>query len=411
MDTVLQWLSYVRTRGLAGQHWVQILQGKLIWSFTMVPIAVLVYSVLRAYNIETVKAPSAGYRRFWEPTFWVRLRFSNNAWQIITDGYNKYKDSMFWIRRNDRDILILSNKYVDELRAIPEERLSVVEADVENLKGPYGLDVILRSDLHTRSLHQKMSPNLQAYVDVIKNELAYAMETEAPNSDEWTEVPITDLLLRIIARISARFIVGPSLCRNEAWLRVSTEVGMNVFTTVLILRRIPPFLHLLRPLIVRCLPSWYRLHENLRVARTLIAPILENNALKKSTGETSDDEPAVPLLFWMAENASNELEHDPINLAHRMIFLGLGSIHTTASQAAHAVHDLTARPELLGPLRQELEKVLITDGAWKKSAMTKLLKLDSFLSESQRMNPPALSKTVLAHAGLYVDSQQLYSIA
>ena len=42
---------------------------------------------------------------------------------------------MFLVRRNDRDILIMSNKYVDELRRIPEEKLSGVEADVQVCSG------------------------------------------------------------------------------------------------------------------------------------------------------------------------------------------------------------------------------------------------------------------------------------
>ena len=52
------------------------------------------------------------------------------------------------------------------------------------------------------------------------------------------------------------------------------------------------------------------------------------------------DEAGSPLLLWMRENGSNSLEKDPVNLAHRMIFLRLGSIHITASKAAHAVHRL-----------------------------------------------------------------------
>jgi ent-kaurene oxidase len=35
---------------------------------------------------------------------------------------------MFKVSRNDGDILILSNKYVDELRGLPEENLSAILA-------------------------------------------------------------------------------------------------------------------------------------------------------------------------------------------------------------------------------------------------------------------------------------------
>ena len=54
--------------------------------------------------------------------------------------------------------------------------------------------------------------------------------------------------------------------------------------------------------------------------------------------------------------------------------------------------DLTARPKVLESLRDELEKVITTDGGWGKLDLLELWKLNSFMSESQRINPPALSK-------------------
>ena len=262
-------------QGLFDGRRSQIIERKKIWRFVFAAMAVLICSILHNRNVEKAKAraPYVGYRTSWEPTFLVRLRFIKGAWPIVMDGYNKYKDSMFWIRRNDRDILILSNKFVDELRTIPEEKLSGTEAELENLRGPYYMDVAIRSTLHTRSLNQKMSPNLQAYVDVVRDELAYAMEVEIPKSEGWAEVPI----------------VGLPLCRNEEWLRASKDLGVSVFTTVLILRELPPFLRPLHPIVVRCLPSWHRMRANFSIARRLIAPELEQHASKKSSGKTNDD--------------------------------------------------------------------------------------------------------------------------
>lgn len=36
----------------------------------------------------------------------------------------KWKDVMFKLSRTDRDILVLPNKYIDELRNLPGDRLS-----------------------------------------------------------------------------------------------------------------------------------------------------------------------------------------------------------------------------------------------------------------------------------------------
>lgn len=185
-------------------------------------------------------------------------------------------------------------------------------------------------------------------------------------------MPISHRFLRILARVSARFIVGLQLCRDVEWLRVSTGVGVNVFTIVLFLRALPPFLRPLHPLIVRCLPTWYKMHENPRVARKSIAPILTEHSGKSHGEMANGNDTASPLLTWMYENALNDLERDPVNLAHRMIFLGLGSIHTTAPQTAHAIHDLAARPELVRSLREEIEEVRTAEKGWEKAALVKI---------------------------------------
>ncbi|KAL8952796.1 MAG: hypothetical protein Q9222_001300 [Ikaeria aurantiellina] len=213
------------------------------------------------------------------------------------------------------------------------------------------------------------------------------MTAEIPES----EVVLGETLLRLVARISARFIVGLPLCRDDEWLRISTTVGMNVFTQVLVVRLLPSILQPLRPLVVRCLPMWYRLRENLETAyRLLESTLVESRTAEKSI-QSADEGEATPLVHWMSNNGRNDVESELVNVARRQIFLGLGSIHTTASAANHAIHDLCAHPELIDPLREELEEVIKSEGGLTKVALTKLWKLDSFLSESQRVNPPFLT--------------------
>lgn len=64
---------------------------------------------------------------------------------MIQDGYNKvfdredgqnktlltnlkYKDSLFRLARNDGDVLVIPYKYSEELRNLPEEKLSATKA-------------------------------------------------------------------------------------------------------------------------------------------------------------------------------------------------------------------------------------------------------------------------------------------
>lgn len=40
-------------------------------------------------------------------------------------------NGMFKVARNDADILVISNKYVDELRSLPDEKLSAIRAHIK----------------------------------------------------------------------------------------------------------------------------------------------------------------------------------------------------------------------------------------------------------------------------------------
>ena len=87
---------------------------------------------------------------------------------------------------------------------------------------------------------------------------------------------------------------------------------------------------------------------------------------------------------------ANEDEADPAHLAHLEIVISLASIHTTQMNVVHVLYDLAAHPNFVEPLRNEIETIAREDGGWHKASYSKLRKLDSFLKESQRFNPPSV---------------------
>ncbi|TGO43441.1 hypothetical protein BHYA_0001g00710 [Botrytis hyacinthi] len=93
--------------------------------------AILLGSWLRAvlfpHGNAAVKAPIVGLR--W--AYPARVQYLNNAMNLLQEGYHQYKDQFFKI--NGNDMLVVPNKYVNELRAIPEEKLSSMVANIENV--------------------------------------------------------------------------------------------------------------------------------------------------------------------------------------------------------------------------------------------------------------------------------------
>ncbi|KAL9616947.1 MAG: hypothetical protein Q9160_008217 [Pyrenula sp. 1 TL-2023] len=94
----------------------------------LLALAALLISWSYSTTFMGVKAPYAGYSSILVPGAWVRFQFTKGALQIINDGYKRvlhqWKNVEFKLSRTDRDILVIPNKYVEELRNLPGERLS-----------------------------------------------------------------------------------------------------------------------------------------------------------------------------------------------------------------------------------------------------------------------------------------------
>lgn len=192
----------------------------------------------------------------------------------------------------------------------------------------------------------------------------------------------------MVARISSKIFIGEPACRDQAWLKLCLEFPINVFTTTFIMRLFPPFLH---PIISLILPPRYWLRQNLKSATKLITPII--NKYRSQHGLAVEDGKGAKstLLEWMIEN-STSTEADPQILSARLMFLSLASIHSTSSATAAALFDLCAHPEYIEPLREEILEVTGGSKDFCKEDLNRLWKLDSFLKESQRFNPPILRK-------------------
>lgn len=204
--------------------------------------------------------------------------------------------------------------------------------------------------------------------------------------DSYVSTQIYNVLLRVVARISARVFVGPDICRNEEWLHTSIHYTENLFITSITLRMVPSFMH---SVVAPLLPSYWRIRANLRAAKRLIGPVVR--ARWAAEPPPGYEKPA-DLLQSMMDIALPHEAH-PDKLAHRQLLLSLASIHTTTMAVAHAIYDACANPQYFEPLRDEMVEVIGQNGGVQKAMLTELKKLDSFVKESQRMNPPSLCKS------------------
>jgi ent-kaurene oxidase len=181
--------------------------------------------------------------------------------------------------------------------------------------------------------------------------------------------------------------VGLPLCRSKEWLHASLDFTENVFATVASLRLMPTFAH---PFLVRFLPSWYHLHDNVKTAKRLLIPLIRDFKAYSATSSSEGDD---TVLKWMVDMAADATEADQDKLAERQLMISLASVHTTSMALAHVILDLAAHPEYIPEMKEEVERVLIEGGGISKNTPRNFEKLDSLVRESQRMSPPSFSRS------------------
>jgi len=207
--------------------------------------------------------------------------------------------------------------------------------------------------------------------------------------DSYVDIPAFHLILRLVSYVAARHFVGYPLCENEEWISTALKYTENAFRTIIFLRIFPDWL---KPLVSFFIPYSWKVSSALRNAQKIIIPIINQRRKEAAEAAISKDPNYVKpddFLQWMMEGA-NEYDGQPHKLAHRLLILTLAAVHTTSMATCQTLFDLCARPEYMEPLREELDEVMRKDGGFTKQTLTHLKKLDSFMRESQRLNPPSL---------------------
>lgn len=202
---------------------------------------------------------------------------------------------------------------------------------------------------------------------------------------------LNDLLLRVISQASARIFVGPSLNRNEEWLTISEKFATDVMLGAEKLKAWRP---ILRPIARYLIPEIRRIQVDHEEAYRLLRPILQER-VDVEFDASIDHKRHNDMLEWIRKRAAkqNDSSVDFREQAKIQLLTATAAIHTTRLATLHVLFDLAARPEYMDPLREELQEVLAeTNGVLTKQTLTHLKKLDSFMKESQRHNPPSLGK-------------------
>ncbi|KAF8526939.1 cytochrome P450 [Hysterangium stoloniferum] len=274
-------------------------------------------------------------------------------------------------------VIASSKQHLEEVANAPEEVLSFTHGINDALAMEYTMgENVLNNLYHVDIFRTRLTKGLGLLFDPVRDELVKGCNEAIPVTSEWTQMRVMEAVTTIICRSSNRIFVGAPLCRDPEYVKLNIQFALHITLAAHIIRLFPKFL---KPLVVRFLTN---VPQSIQKASAHLAPIIEERQRKiDAHGKDYPDKPN-DLLSWLMDEAVGP-ERTARNLTLRMLITNFSAIHTTSVAFSNALFQLAARPEYIHPLREEIERVVSEEG-WCKEALSRMVKLDSFLKESQR---------------------------
>lgn len=249
---------------------------------------------------------------------------------------------------------------------------------------------ILQDPFHERVIHKQLSRRLSALLTDIWEELSQAFDDTLGTDAAWKEINLSQSLMELIARASNRMIVGMPICREKEYLD-----NMNRFALCIVINRelLQFFPRICWPLVARAMcarNSWYH-RQTAKHSLPVICSRLEHMRKKQADPEYQWTEPN-DYLSWHIKIAMDEdraIELDPLMISRRLTILNFASLHTTLLTMSNTLLDILGSPsqDCLNGIREEVECVYSEcQGVWTNTALTKLIRTDSAIRESMRVN-------------------------
>ncbi|KAB2573493.1 Ent-kaurene oxidase [Lasiodiplodia theobromae] len=288
----------------------------------------------------------------------------------LQSGYAQHKGRVFKLRCPHGEQLVLPSAHVEELKLLPKSTISFAQSLIDQFWGN-----------QTLIGHHDETLVATAVVADMRDELAYAMPAALPQDKEWTPFQAHPAVLRIVALLSGRVFVGQALSRNEEFLNCIVMYTIDSFSASTRLYDVHP---LLRPFARFFLPELQSVRRHVATMKRLVKPLVEER-LRKGADAPND------MVSWNLEHSPSALRTDVDYQALQQLQASFAAVHTTALLLTNIIFDLAARPEYIQPLREEVQTALdADDGVITKATMSKLVKMDSFMAEVQRFNPPGI---------------------
>jgi hypothetical protein len=224
---------------------------------------------------------------------------------------------------------------------------------------------------------------------------------------EWQSVNPYPIFAYVIARLAAKTTGSAELSRNDEWLGIMIGVTQTSMGAAHALRASWPWWT--RWLARYVFPPVKQVLADRARAAEILRPILEERVATlhsdNEKGERPNDGIQWLIEYYHARGKGAKLT--PELLAQNQLFYAMAAIHSSTAILLSVLYDLIdeRHEHIKAELIDEIERVHKEYGSWSRQAVSKLVKLDSVMKESQRLHyvghgefPPSLASDLLSNS-------------
>ncbi|EFR00285.1 hypothetical protein MGYG_03288 [Nannizzia gypsea CBS 118893] len=298
-----------------------------------------------------------------------------NFMAALEEGCRKYPESCFQIPTRDIPTVIVPRKCLSTIAYAPEHRLSLGREVYERLMGRY--TKMVKSDHLAEFVRGGLSKQLAGNVSLLQEDARWTISSQIGDCPEWKSLQLFPTMVKLVPLHIGRTFINSPLSREQEWIDLTLEYAIS---TVTIAAKMSSTHWSLRPFKAFFLPEIGKMSQQFKQASKLLFPVLEAR-LGGEARESKD------LMQWIIKNYPKQ--KNDLTLHTRLQLEAVqAATYNLAFQLIHFFFDLLAHPEYIEPLRAEIQTVFDScGGAWTPAALADLRKCDSFLKESQRLNP------------------------
>lgn len=294
----------------------------------------------------------------------------------------------------------------------PDTILSLQQANVEMLQTDYTMDQHVmpkKGHINNKLIKTTLTNQAGNLVSDLAEEMELSLhETWGSNTNALRDVCVFKSLQQVIARVTNRVFVGLPLCRDPEIPRLGIAFAEHLPLVATLLLIVPA---ILRPVMSRVITLPIRIEERAldRLLRPEVEQRLRSYEDRKADLERKFSEPEPnDFLQWAinhAKESGNPFLLKLRTLTRRVLMLNFASITTSSLAITGVMFDLLSSDKVyIDELRAEISSVLAEHGGyWNKKALSQMVKLDSTMRESQRLNSAVtmgLGRAVVAPGGI-----------